>query len=116
MTVKVSLDISKPTAVTVNPTQKTVNNGNATVIWVPAEKDASFTFVGVTISPTGHFASPHISSPGDPVQMSVTELPPYGKGESFYYQLTVNSNGSDYQSAPIAMNAYKPGDPVIHNN
>ncbi len=116
MTVKVSLTTNAKTPVTVNPTETPVNKGNATVIWKPASGQPDFTFVGVTIIPDGHFGKPEFNLPGEPAQMSVTELSPYSQGTNFYYQLTVNLNGKDYQSVPIARESFKPGDPVIHNN
>ena len=114
MTVKVSLNTSTSSAVTVNPTRTHVDNGNATIVWVPATKQPDFTFVGVTISPDGHFEAPVINPPGGAVQMSVTEKKPYISGTDFYYQITVNFDGKDYQSAPLTIG--RPGDPVIHNN
>jgi hypothetical protein len=114
MTVKVSLDINASPAVTVNPQKTHVNNGNATVDWVPAADQQAFTFVGVTISPAGHFDAPVITPPGGTVQMSVTEQPPYVPDTDFSYQITVNLDGTDYQSASLTIS--KPGDPVIHNN
>lgn len=114
MTVKVSLNTDANPAVTVNPQTTHVNNGNATVVWVPADTQPAFTFVGVTISPAGHFDAPVITPPDGPVQMSVTEIPPYESGLSFEYQITVAYEGKTYQSGPIPTG--RPGDPVIHNN
>lgn len=114
MTVKVSLDINANPAVTVNPKTTHVDNGNATVVWVPAAKQPAFTFVGVTIAPSGHFGAPVITPPGGTVQMSVTEKPPYVPDTDFSYQITVNLDGKNYQSASLTIS--RPGDPVIHNN
>jgi phosphoribulokinase len=112
MTIKVSLNISVTPPVTVNPTKETVNNGNQTVVWVPAANQPSFTFVGVTFSTNPNpFSAPTITT--SPVQMSVTDSNTKS-GVDYPYMITVNSNGINYNSATLGIGG-NDGDPMIHN-
>ncbi|MGH8042601.1 MAG: hypothetical protein ACREPN_11210 [Rudaea sp.] len=113
MTIKVSLDTSATPPVTVNPTKEHVNNGNQTVIWVPAANQPAFAFVGVTFSTNPNpFSAPTISS--NPVQMSVTENNTQS-GVDYPYTITVSYNGTNYNSGTQGIRAGG-GSPIIHNN
>ena len=106
--IQVSLDTTASPPVTCSPKHQSVNNGNQTLNWTPAQSQ-NFAFKSlVFLNNPSCFSTPTVSAS----QITVTDN--NTAAGDYPYVLTVTYNGTDYStSGGIAGGG---GDPSIKNN
>ena len=110
-TVQVSLDIYATPPVTCNPKNASINQGNQTINWVPAQNQ-NFNFTSLTFenNPTC-FSTPSITNS----QISVTDNNTAAAAGDYPYTIVVTaSNGQQYSSASGGISGGT-SDPTIKN-
>jgi hypothetical protein len=111
MAVQVSLDPNATPPVTVQPPIHSVNHGNHTITWEPAaSQDFTFKSLSFANNPSC-FGTPSIQD----AKVTVSDDNPNNGTETDYpYTITVTSNGHDYSSGGVGIDA-DPGSSIIKN-
>lgn len=109
-TVQVSLDTTANPPVTCNPHKTSVNRGNQTIDWVPAQNQ-TFNFTSLTFAGSPScFSTPTVTNS----QISVTD-DDQAAGD-YAYTIVVTQNGVSYSSTASRITGGGGGDPSIKNN